>query len=61
MERIDEGLGEDLKTKFETIAQSYKFRKPGSDGDITIVEEICEHNSVVASSLGLQEVSLSWS
>ena len=53
MERIDSGLGEDLKTKFETIAQSYKFRKPGSDGDITIVEEICEHNSAVASSLGL--------
>lgn len=48
MERIDASLGEDLKTKFEIIAASYKFRKPGSladsPPDITVVEEMCEHN-----------------
>jgi hypothetical protein len=50
MERIDAGLGEDLKSKFETIAQNYRFRRPGSDGaaDINAVEDICEHNSEVA-------------
>jgi hypothetical protein len=49
MERIDSSLGEDLKTKFEIIASSYKFRKPGSftesPPDITVVEEMCELNS----------------
>jgi hypothetical protein len=65
MERIDGSLGEDLKTKFEIIASSYKFRKPGSlydsPSDITVVEDMCELNSSISLSLGLQEVSLTWS
>ena len=60
MERIDSSLGEDLKSKLQTMAQNYKFRKPGPDGDISAVEEICEYNSEVASSFGLSEVSLTW-
>lgn len=65
MERIDASLGEDLKSKFEIIAASYKFRKTGSSSeaqpDITVAEEMCEHNSNIALTLGLQEVSLTWS
>lgn len=65
MERIDASLGEDLKNKYEIIAASYKFRKPGSPSeaqpDITVAEEMCEHNSYIALTLGLQEVSLTWS
>jgi len=57
MERIDGSLGEDLKTKFEIIASSYKFRKPGplsdSPPDITVVEEMCDLNSSISLSLGL--------
>jgi hypothetical protein len=57
MERIDGSLGEDLKTKFEIIASSYKFRKSGplsgSPSDITVVEEMCDLNSSISLSLGL--------
>ena len=57
MERIDGTLGEDLKTKFEIIASSFKFRKLGSlsdsPPDIAVVEEICEINSSTSLSLGL--------
>lgn len=58
MKKIDHGLGEDLKTKLETIASSYKFRKAGSSiepsqADITVAEEMCEHNSKIALNFGL--------
>jgi hypothetical protein len=53
MEKFDNSLGEDLHSKFEVIASSYKFRrsldhmideKQITQSDLVAVEELCSYN-----------------